>query len=75
MNYSHTFNEKTSFEARRSDRHILAYRNNSTAIARSSMLRAYPFFIAARDEHRSSHRGFWEGILALLGLLGRGRPA
>jgi hypothetical protein len=75
MRNSHSFNEKSSFEASPAERHILAHKGIFTAIKRSAMLKAYPLFIAARDEHRSSNRGFWESILAFLGLLGRGRSA
>ena len=34
------------------------------------MLRAYPYFMAARNEHRSSNGGF---LVRLLRLLGRGK--
>jgi hypothetical protein len=67
MSFSHSFNEKSSFESGRPDRHILAYQSHSLKESRHQMFKAYPLYMTGRNEHRSSGRGFWSTLLRLLG--------
>jgi hypothetical protein len=67
MNFSHRFNEKSSFELGRADRHILAQISHSTRKARLPMFKAYPLYMPHRNERASSKRGFWATLLRLLG--------
>jgi hypothetical protein len=70
MNFSHDYNEKSSFERLAPERHILAHTVIESKKGEITMLRAYPYFMAAHNERRSSKGGF---LVQLLRLLGRGK--
>jgi hypothetical protein len=66
MNFSHDFNEKSSFELTQVDRHILAQISHSTRKARLPMYRTYPLYMAHRDERHSSNRGVFSWFFGIL---------
>jgi len=73
MSNSHAFNEKSSFESERSKGHILVQEKHSTTKTRHIMFRVYPYFMAARNERRSSNGGFLAGFFGFF--LGRPKAA
>jgi hypothetical protein len=66
MNFSHDFNEKSSFELTPGRGHILAHSSDSTRKARLQMYKAYPLYLAPRDERHSSNRGIFSWFFGLL---------
>jgi hypothetical protein len=66
MTFSHDVDEKSSFELTGAGRHILAQISHSTRKARLPMYKAYPLYLAPRDERHSSNRGIFSWFFGLL---------
>jgi hypothetical protein len=66
MKYSHDVDENSSFELMRVERHILAHTSHPTRKARLPMFKAYPLYLAPRNERGSSNRGIVASFFGFL---------